>query len=103
MADAFLVESSVGIEYLRLISSFLAKAKLYKILSNLSSTDPLKKINCYEEFGLDFYSLYYFVMQWLTADLHAFYNRWQTKYGFEFFWPNFDLMTSLQETKLSKF
>ena len=63
MADAFLVESSVGIEYLRLISSFLAKAKLYKILSNLSSTDPLKKINSYEEFGLDFYSLYYFVMQ----------------------------------------
>ena len=49
MVDAFLVESSVGIEYLRLISSFLAKAKLYKILSNLSSTDLLKKINSYEE------------------------------------------------------
>ena len=46
---AFLVESSVGIEYLRLISSFLAKAKLYKILSNLSSTDLFRKINSYEE------------------------------------------------------
>ena len=75
MVDAFLVESSVGIEYLRLISSFLAKAKLYKILSNLSSTDLLKKNNSYEEIWPVFYSFYYFVMQSLTVDLYAFYNR----------------------------
>ena len=49
---AFLVESSIGIEYLRLISSFLGKAKLYQILSNLSSTDLLKKTNSYEEICL---------------------------------------------------
>ena len=36
---------------------------------------------------------------WLTK---PFYSHWHTKYRFQPFWPNFELSTSLRETKKSK-